>query len=104
LIHLLDLEAMFVAGRDLLGDYDAIRRELERYRPELLDRREILVLNKCDLIHDEGLVVPLLDRLAARGLHPLRISGAASQGIDRLLGEMFDAVETARRNDEKEGG
>jgi GTP-binding protein len=101
LIHLLDLEAMFVEGRDLLGDYDAIRRELERYRPELLDRREILVLNKCDLIHDEGLVVPLIEGLAERGLHPLQISGAASQGIDRLLIEMFDAVETARLDDEE---
>jgi GTP-binding protein len=103
LIHLLDLEAMFVGGRDLLKDYDAIRHELGRYRPELLDRREILVLNKCDLIHDEALVTPLIDRLAERDLHPRQISGAASQGLDGLLIEMFDAVETARRNDEKEG-
>lgn len=101
LIHLLDLGAMFVEGRDLLKDYAAIRRELERYRPELLDRREILVLNKCDLIHDEASIASLLTRLAERDLHPLRVSGAASQGIDRLLIEMFDAVEAARRDDEK---
>ena len=100
LIHLLDLGAMIVEGRDLLDDYDAIRRELERYRPELLDRREILVLNKCDLLHDEALVTPLIERLDERDLHPLRISGAASQGIDELLIEMFDAVEAARRDDE----
>lgn len=101
LIHLLDLEAMIVEGRDLLGDYDAIRRELGRYRPELLERREILVLNKCDLIHDEALVTPLIERLTERGLHPLQVSGAASKGIDRLLIEMFDAVETARLDDKK---
>jgi GTP-binding protein len=101
LIHLLDLEAMFVEGRDLLKDYDAIRGELGRYRPELLLRREILVLNKCDLIHDEALVGPLIERLAERDLHPLRVSGAASQGVDGLLAEMFDAVEWARREDEK---
>jgi GTP-binding protein len=100
LIHLLDLGAMIVEGRDLLDDYDAIRRELERYRPELLDRREILVLNKCDLLHDEALVTPLIERLDERDLHPLRISGAASQGIDELLIKMFDAVEAARRDDE----
>ena len=101
LIHLLDVEAMFVEGRDLLKDYDAIRRELERYRPELLDRREILVLNKCDLIHDEALIAPLIARLDERGLHPMRISGAASLGLDALLNEMFTAVETARRDDEE---
>jgi GTP-binding protein len=101
LIHLLDLEAMFVEGRDLLKDYDAIRRELGRYRPELLERREILVLNKCDLIHDEALVDPLIARLAERNLTPLRISGAASMGLDRLVVEMFDAVDAARREDDE---
>lgn len=102
LVHLLDLEAMLVGGRDLLKDYAAIRRELERYRPELLERREILVLNKCDLIHDEALVASLLEELAEQDLHPLRISGAASQGLEPLLIEMFDAVETARRDSENE--
>ena len=102
LIHLLDLEAMFMEGRDLLKDYDAIRRELGRYRPELLERREILVLNKCDLIHDEALVAPLIERLAERDLTPLRISGAASMGLDSFLIEMFDAVDAARREDEEE--
>ncbi len=100
LIHLLDLEAMLVEGRDLLKDYDAIRGELGRYRSELLERREILVLNKCDLLHDEALVESLLERLAERDLHPLQVSGAASQGIDDLLGQMFDAVESARRDDD----
>ena len=100
LIHLLDLEAMFVEGRDLLKDYAAIRRELERYRPELLDRPEILVLNKSDLIHDEALVEPLIARLAERDLDPLCISAAASQGLDELIIEMLDAVDAARRDDE----
>ena len=31
LVHLLDLEAMLVEGRDLLADYDAIRHELGRW-------------------------------------------------------------------------
>jgi GTP-binding protein len=101
LIHILDLEAMLVEGRDLLKDYVAIRHELERYRPELLDRREILVLNKCDLIHDEALVAPLIAQLAEQNLHPLRISGAASQGLDGLLSRMFEAVEAARVDDEE---
>ncbi len=102
LIHLLDLEAMIVEGRDLLADYDAIRTELGRYRPELLERREILVLSKGDLIHDEALLSDLKERLAARGLSPRIISAAATQGLDALLLEMFDAVETERRAVEQE--
>ncbi len=96
LVHLLDLEAMLVEGRDLTKDYDAIRRELGRYRPELLERQEILVLNKSDLVHDEALVTPLLERLAERDLRPLLISGAAARGLDPLLAKIFEAVEDAR--------
>ncbi len=102
LIHLLDLEAMLVEGRDLLKDYAAIRRELARYRPELLERREILVLNKCDLIHDDEMIKELLAGLAELDLAPLRISGAAAIGMDRLLLEMFDAVDEAKRKDREQ--
>jgi GTPase len=101
LIHLLDLEAMLVEGRDLVADYDAIRRELERYQPDLLERREILVLSKCDLIHDESLLEDLTRRLAQRGLESMRISSAGSQGIDTLLREMFDAVDQAKSEDQR---
>jgi GTP-binding protein len=101
LIHLLDLEAMLVEGRDLLNDYDAIRRELGRYRPELLERPEILVLNKYDLIHDAALVESLVARLAERNLTPLEVSGAASIGIDSLLFQIFEAVELAQSDDSK---
>ena len=104
LIHLLDLEAMLIEGRDLLADYDAIRHELGRYRPELLDRREIVVLSKADLIHDDALTADLEKALADRGLQVRRISSAATQGLDGLLAETFDAVETARAEDENEGG
>ena len=96
LIHLLDLEAMFMLGRDLLEDYDAIRHELGRYRPELLERREIVVLSKSDLVHDDAMLAELEVRLTARGIEARRISGAASQGIDELLRETFDAVEATR--------
>ncbi len=99
LIHLLDVEAMLMQGRDLQADYVAIRRELERYRPELLERHEIVVLNKCDLLHDPAQLADLEARLAKQGLQPLRISGATNLGIDKLLARMFEAVDRVRRED-----
>jgi len=101
LIHLLDLEAMILEGRDLLADYDAIRTELGRYRPELLERREIVVLSKADLVHDESIIADLEAALAARKIDVRRISAAATQGLDGLLLETFDAVDQARAEDAK---
>ena len=99
LVHLLDLEAMLVEGRDLLADYDAIRHELGRYQADLLERQEIVVLSKGDLIHDESLVADLLASLKERGIKVRRISSAASQGLDNLLVEAFGAVEAEREAD-----
>ena len=101
LIHLLDLEAMFTMGRDLVDDYDAIRRELGRYRPDLLERKEIVVLSKGDLVHDDAMIADLEAKLAARDIETRRISAAASQGMEDLLHAMFDAVEEERALDEK---
>ncbi len=101
LIHLLDLEAMFTMGRDLVDDYEAIRRELGRYRPELLERKEIVVLSKGDLVHDDAMIADLEAKLAARDIETRRISAAASQGMEDLLHAMFDAVEEERALDEE---
>jgi GTPase len=99
LIHLLDVEGMLIEGRDLQADYTAIRRELERYRPELLQRHEIVVLSKCDLMHDPSQLAELEARLAKQGIRSRRISAATNQGIDALLAAMFEAVEWTRQDD-----
>ena len=101
LIHLLDLEAMIVEGRDLLADYDAIRKELGRYQPDLLTRREIVVLSKGDLVHDEALLGDLPRRLAERGIEPLRISAPSASGIESLLRRVMDEVDLAREEESK---
>ena len=48
ILHLID------ANEDNLFDrYKIIRNELEKYSPELINKREIVALNKLDLLEDE---------------------------------------------------
>lgn len=96
LIHLLDVETVLMQERDLVADYHAIRRELGRYRPELLERREIVVLSKCDLMPDDPRLEAIEARLHAEGIAPRRVSSATNKGIDGLLAATFDAVDQAR--------
>ena len=58
------------------------------------------MLSKADLVHDEAILSELEAALADRGITPRRISAAASQGLDALLLEVFDAVDAARTEDE----
>ncbi len=87
LVHLLDLGAMLLEGRDPMADYEALRKELGRYRPELLERREIVLLNKLDLVPKDrdADVNGLAATLVSMGCTVLRGSGATGQGTKELV-------------------
>ena len=87
LVHVLDLGAMLLEGRDAMADYEALRKELGRYRPALLDRKEIVLLNKLDLVaaDREADVNGLAANLVSMGCTVLRGSGATGQGTNELV-------------------
>lgn len=96
IVHLLDLGAYFLEERDLLADYDSIRQELGLYQADLLDREEIVVLSKMDLVSDLKAVEELEAEFRARGIVPLRLSAATAAGTRELVRSMLLAVEKAR--------
>jgi GTP-binding protein len=102
LVHLIDLGAMLLEGRDPDADYEALRKELGLYRPELLERREIVLLNKLDLFakDDERLreVDALEARLRASGQEVLRASGATGSGTRELVIALVRALDAADRD------
>jgi GTP-binding protein len=95
LVHLVDAGAMELEGRDPLADYDAIRHELGAYDPRLLERAEIVALNKVDLVTDRERLAPIEDALRARGREVVRLSGATGEGIPALLRSVVRALDVA---------
>lgn len=88
--------------------YETIRRELELYNPELLDKPEILVLNKLDLLEADPELVTAASRalrevtLKIRGEkatslsaaeEPFIISAATGRGLDPLKNAIFAEIE-----------
>jgi len=55
LVHVIDGQ-----GEDVVGDYKAIRKELEEYSEELLKKKELVVLNKIDMLDKKQLKKRLL--------------------------------------------
>ena len=84
LLHLVD--AAGSEGRDPVEDFDTINAELRTYSPELAERPQILVANKCDLLGENR---ESLDRLRARaeelGIPFFTLSAAAHQGTRELM-------------------
>jgi GTP-binding protein len=105
LVHLLDLGAMMLEDRNPLADYDALRQELGRYRPELLERREIVLLNKTDLVPEDrvGDVNGLAAALASSGSVVLRGSGATGQGTRELVIALVRTLDEVDRVEAEEG-
>jgi GTP-binding protein len=93
LVHLLDGAALLDPSRDLLAEYEVIRRELAAYDPKLAERREIVLLNKIDLVADRAAVEPIVKELALRGCQVLLGSGATGAGIPELVRAMALALQ-----------
>jgi GTP-binding protein len=93
LVHLLDGAALLDPSRDLRQEYEVIRRELAAYDPKLAQRREIVLLNKIDLVPDRAAAEPVVKELALRGCEVLLGSGATGAGIPELVRAMALALQ-----------
>jgi len=84
LLHLVD--AAPIDGSDPLAAMTAIVTELERYSPALAERPRWLVLNKIDLLDDEGRD-ELVQRFRTGGVEgPIhQVSAATGEGTEALM-------------------
>lgn len=93
ILHLIDAYT-----EDAAGAYATVRKELEAYRPDLVERPEIVVLTKV-----EGLDSEIIDDLTAqikratpKGTPIFAISSQSGSGLQQLLFTVKDAVAAAR--------
>lgn len=110
LVHVIDC-ATLESGRDPMSDFDIIRRELEAYPvPEgavpLLDRPQIIVLNKVDIPEAQELATMVRADFEARGFEVFAISTAARIGLRELtirLGQIVGSDRAEREAAELNG-
>ncbi len=89
LIHVIDASGS--EGRDPLDDFEKINEELSAYSPVLGERKQVVALNKTDLIFDdEGRenLAKIKEELSLRGYDVFEISAATAKGVE----ELFDYV------------
>jgi GTP-binding protein len=93
IVHLLDAGSLVLESADLVQHYETIRRELGAYSPDLLDRPELVVLSKIDLVQDPSDLDPVEAELSGRGLRVLRLSSVMGSGVDALLNAMLQTLD-----------
>ena len=83
LVHVVDVSGS--EGRNPIEDFDAINQELAQYSPELAQRTQIVVANKCDIVYDEKTKEDFFTYVRQKGYEVLEVSAAAHAGIRELI-------------------
>ena len=84
LIHVVDVSGS--EGRDPIEDFEAINKELKEYNPELAERPQIVVANKCDLLpEDSELLNDFREYVTELGYEFFEISAATHLGTHELI-------------------
>jgi GTPase len=98
IVYLVDVSS--ASGREPADDLAVIRRELELFKSELLERPQLLAANKVDALDDPERLERLEARAAELGLPVHRISAVAGTGVPELLEAMWHGMVSAARADE----
>ncbi|OQX19945.1 MAG: GTPase ObgE [Desulfobulbaceae bacterium A2] len=88
-------------------DHRVLEEELRQYKTELLTRRLLVVLNKCDLVSGERLA-ELRDAFHRLGIETMAISALNGTGLETLalllVRRVMEMKAAAGGQDEREGG
>ena len=69
-------------SNDIRKEYEVLHNELVKYNPELLEKRRILAITKCDML-DEELIEEMKQELP-EGIPSVFISSVSGLGITEL--------------------
>ncbi|GAC1643001.1 MAG: GTPase ObgE [Herpetosiphon sp.] len=83
LIHVVD--GAGTEGRDPFEDYQRINEELRLYQPELLERPQVVALNKQDLPEARELVAQFRQQAGLPEQDVFPVSAATGEGVPQLL-------------------
>jgi GTP-binding protein len=94
LIHLVDVSG--ASGRDPVEDFNTIRRELELYNRELIDKPHLVAANKMDAVDEPDRVERLEQRARDLDLPFFRVSAVTGEGVSALLEAAWPHIAAAR--------
>lgn len=90
LLHIIDISTE--PDIDAWANFQAINKELGFYNPQLLDKPQIVALNKIDLPHVKERVKKEVARFRKKGiiLHPF--SAATGEGVTEILNKIIEIL------------
>jgi len=91
LVHLID-PSQTNSPKKVFNLYETLRKELEGYKKELLDKKEVVAINKIDLTHVREKIEEIKRVFLEKGIEPVFISAFTGENLKELLQKLYDAL------------
>ena len=91
LIHVLDVSGM--EGRDPKIDFDAINEELRKYSEKLANKKQIVALNKIDMVFDDTTIPDTKKYFEDKDYEVFLINALSGEGLPELMERAYYYVE-----------
>ncbi|MGB7621685.1 MAG: GTPase ObgE [Terriglobia bacterium] len=98
ILHLVDVSES--SGRDPVNDLHIINRELASFNPVLLDKIQLVVATKIDIVGDGSRLETVSKYCQREGLNLLKISSVSGQGIPDLVYAVDGELQRLARQDD----
>ena len=89
-VHVVDVAG--TEGRDPVADFDMINLELERYEPKLLERPQIVLANKSDMLESMEPYERLKAHVEAKGYEIILASAYDESGHKELIDRIAEMI------------
>lgn len=95
LLHLVDVSS--VSGRDAVGDYETVNRELASYNQDLATRPQFVVATKIDALDEPERLESLKQRAEQDGKPFFAISSATGAGVREVVNAIATKLEELKK-------
>ena len=87
LLHLID-----ITNEDLMKSYNQVKKELQNYSSELMKKKELIVLNKIDLVDDNIVKKKIKDFLKNKKCEVLTLSTLKKNSVSKIKSKLIAYV------------
>jgi len=101
LLHLVDVSS--VSGREAVGDYETVNRELASYNQDLATRPQFVVATKIDALDEPERLESLKQRAEQDGKPFFAISSATKAGVRELVNAVATKLEELNAESNRTG-
>lgn len=90
LLHMVDCSGL--NGRNSVEDFNQINSELEKYSDKLINKKQIVVATKMDVMQDDTNLKELEKVAKEKNLEFFKISSATGEGLEELMNHLVDVI------------